>query len=185
MANPGAMAALVVAPISVGAILLVLSGAGKLRDSRPMAQALYSLGWPHHKAIVLGLGVAEMTAGVAALAWSGFGAIGVAVLYSAFAAFLCVVLLGPVQMTGCGCTGSTETPPTWAHCLLNTLVAACAAVGAGVNSPSALRVAVELKYAMPIYVVGVAVTAWLSYLLVMHAPRLFAGAYERPDPEGA
>lgn len=176
------MTALVVAPISVGAILLVLSGAGKLRDSRPMAQALYSLGWPHHKAVVLSLGVAEIAAGIAALAWSGFGTIGLAVLYSAFAAFLCVVLLGPAQMTGCGCTGSTETPPTWAHCLLDALVAACAAVGAGVNSPSVFRVAVELKYAMPIYVVGVAVAAWLAYLVVTHAPRLFAGAYDTLDP---
>lgn len=179
------VADLLVAPISVGALLLVLSGMGKLRDPRQLAQALYSLGWPHHTLVVWSLALAEVCAGAAALAVGGVGALGEAALFGSFAAFLGVVLLRRIPMSTCGCTGSNATPPTWAHCLLNLAVALCAGLGAVNNSPSMYRTAVDLRYTAPVYLVGVAATAWLGYLLVTHAPRLFANAYQMSDAEGA
>lgn len=176
---------LLVAPISVGALLLVLSGIGKLRNPDPMAQALYSLGWPHNAIVVRTLGSVEIAAGLAALAIGGVGALGEAVLYSSFAAVLAVVLLNDTPMSTCGCAGANATPPTWAHALLNLLVAVCAVGGAALGTPSIYRIARDLRYMMPVYVIGVCATAWLAYLIVTHAPRLFAKAYAMSDAEGA
>jgi hypothetical protein len=176
---------LLVAPISVGALLLVLSGLGKLRNPEPMAQALYSLGWSHHAIVVRTLGSVEIAAGLTALAIGGVGALGEAGLYGSFATVLAVILLKGIPMSTCGCAGANATPPTWAHALLNLLVAVCAVGGAALGTPSVYRVARELKYMMPVYVLGVCATAWLAYLIVTHAPRLFAKTYSISDAEGA
>lgn len=176
---------LLAAPISVGALLLVLSGVGKLRAPQPMAQALYSLGWPHHAVVVRAAGTVEVAAGAAALAVGGIGSLGEAVLYGLFAAFLAAVLLHHVPLSTCGCTGSTATPPTWAHTFLNLVVAASAVAGAALGAASIYRIGLELRYMLPIYLIGICATAWLAYLIVTHAPRLFARDYAMSDAEGA
>jgi hypothetical protein len=175
---------LLVAPISVGALLLVLSGVGKLRNPEPMAQALYSLGWPHYAIVVRTLGSVEIAAGLGALTIGGVGGLGEAVLYGSFGAVLAVVLLNDMPMSTCGCAGANATPPTWVHALLDLLVAACAVGGAALGTPSIYRIAGDLRYMMPVYVIGVCATAWLAYLIVTHAPRLFAKAYAMSDAEG-
>lgn len=181
-ASPGREAAstatdLLLGPLYVATLLLVASGVAKARNPIPTAQALLTAGWPHRPAFVRALGGVELAAAGTMLVEPRYGAAAVGALYGGFFAFLASVLLRDVDMASCGCTGATDTPPTWLHASFNLAVTACAAGGALLGARSTAGLVHVLGPSAVIFAVAVAIAAWLAYLIVQLGPRLFAPAY--------
>lgn len=125
-------------PALVAAALLALAGAQKLLDPVMTVGALRALRLPSSSALVragsaaeLGLGVAAVTVGGAALWWL------VALSYLGFAAFVVAALRHGTMLGSCGCFGREDTPPHGLHVMLNLVLAAIAA-GVATRSMEAL-----------------------------------------------
>lgn len=117
-------------PLHVLALVLVVSGFGKLTAPAPAATAMRDAGLPvpfrGRAASGVGLGVVEASIGAVALAvptWWAAAALGT--FYAALAAFV-VRLRSRDEEAGCGCFGSASTPPGTAHLVLNVSAAAVA-----------------------------------------------------------
>lgn len=167
------MAEGVVGPVYVAALLLTVSGLFKLRTPQPMAQALFTARLPHDNWLVRGAASAELVTSILVLVDGRLGAAAVAVLYFGFFAFIAWVLLMRIDLAFCGCLGSTQSPPTWAHAALNLVVSVFGVLGAWLGMPDVTAVVRQLGAMTPIFVIGVVFAGWLSYLIVTAAPRLF------------
>ena len=169
---------LAIAVVYVAGVLLAVSGIAKLRDPRPTAQSLYTAGWPSATAIIRAFGLAEVAGFVLLLARGRPGAIAEAALYGVFFLFIASTLIRKVSLASCGCAGATETPPSWAHAIMNALVTVAAAAVAVTRLGSVDSIVSRLGGLTAVFLIAAAATAWLTYLTVTAAPRLFA----RPVP---
>lgn len=120
-------------PLHLLALVLVVSGIGKVVDPWPPTGAMRDAGLPvpFRGRAVSGvvLGLVEAAIGLVALAvptWWAATAMGA--FYAALAAFV-VRLRRADGEAGCGCFGASSTPPGRAHLVLNGVAAA---VGFGV-----------------------------------------------------
>lgn len=149
--------------LAVASVLLVAAGAGKLVGPAPTAAALRGIGVRVPEAAVRGLGVVEIALGGAALLSSAaLPAVGVALVYGGFTAFVVVALRRAVP--GCGCFGSAGAAPSWAHAGFN-VVLACGALAAGLGGARSTR---DLVADHPIAVVPIAAGVVAGYLLLSH-----------------
>lgn len=153
--------------------MLALGGAAKLRRPEPTVRALWAARvavgvWP-----VRALGLVEVGLGAACLLAPVPGtALAMAVMYSAFAGF--VALLVARGATGsCGCAGSRDVPPSHLHSALNLAAAAVAASVAAVGLPGIVRFADGHGYLGVPFVIGTAAVAYLAYLAVAFLPAAF------------
>ncbi len=129
MPTDGVWTALAV-PYLAAAVLLVVSGAPKVRDPQPLANALRSAGLPSSRALARGAAGAEVVVGLGALAVpSRAGGMAVAVAYAAFTAFVVLALVRGGVLESCGCFGKADTPPSVLHAAVTALAALA---GAGV-----------------------------------------------------
>ena len=125
-------------PLHLLALVLVVSGFGKLAQPAPAATAMRDAGLPvpfrGRAASGIALGVVEASIGLVALAvptWWSAAALGG--FYAALAAF--VVRLRSIDGdAGCGCFGAASTPPGIAHLVLNSVAAVVGFVVALVTS---------------------------------------------------
>ncbi len=118
-------------PLHLLAAVLIVSGAAKLIDPAPAAIAMRDAGLPLPfrgrpvSGIVIGL--VEAAVGLVALAiptWWAASMLGA--VYLGFAAFI-LRLRSRDGEAGCGCFGSSSTPPGTAHLVLNLSAVAVAA----------------------------------------------------------
>lgn len=123
-------------PLHLLAVVLIVSGFGKLMHPAPAAAAMRDAGLPvpfRGRAVSgIGLGVVEASVGVVALAvptWWAATALGT--FYLALAGFV-LLLRSRDGDAGCGCFGAASTPPGTAHLVLN-VVAAGVAFGAALG----------------------------------------------------
>ena len=109
------------APFYAAAVVLAVSGATKLRDPSPAAQALRTAGLRATATTTRAIGVGELAVGIAALvAPVRVTAVALAVAYGAlfgFAAFVSARRPG----TDCGCFGTTSAPVGRAHLTIDVL----------------------------------------------------------------
>lgn len=121
-------------PVTAVMILLLIAGAQKIIDPSDTSGALRAARLPASPQLVRLLGFAEVGVGVVFLVWGGPIPVAMAaVLYAGFAWFVINALVRKLPIASCGCLGSTETPPTMVHVVMNT--AAVAVLIAGVVVP--------------------------------------------------
>lgn len=161
-------------PLHLLALVLVVSGIGKLVDPWPPTAAMRDAGLPvPFRGRAVGgyaLGALEAAIGLAALAvpeWWAAAALGG--FYAALAAFV-LRLRARDDSAGCGCFGASSTPPGVAHVVLNVSGAVFALVTAVAGVPDIVTVFdAGIGVAVP-YVALLAVGAGL----VLVAPALSA-----------
>jgi hypothetical protein len=153
------------APYLAGALLLVAAGLAKTREPLSLVRALRAAGLAV-RAPLLARWVRVLAAGEALL---GVGAVlrptpvlamGVALSYAAFTAFVVRALRGGSPLASCGCFGRTDTPPTPGHAVLTALLAVAA---------TAVAVGSTTAPGLPLLVVS-AVLAYVAYLALAVLP---------------
>jgi hypothetical protein len=103
-------------PYLASAALLVAAGGAKLRDPLSLMRALRLSRLPSSRPLVRAVAAGELALGVAAIVTgSAWAAVGVALSYAAFTAFVLVALRRGGALASCGCFGKADTPPTVLH----------------------------------------------------------------------
>lgn len=155
--------------VGVAGVLLVGSGIGKVARPAATATALGAVGLPAAPTTARVLGVGELGLGLAAMATGATPLVAlVAALYLGFAGFVALVLVRRVDLTTCGCFGSTAAPPSWLHLVVDLAIAGLVAAAAIDGVPTLADVA-DGGYAMGV-VLGVAA----GYALLVTVPALLA-----------
>ncbi len=157
-------------PYLAAAALLVAAGGAKLIDPQPLVRALRSVGVPVTGPLVrVGAAVELLLGLLAAATGSRPFALGVALSYAGFTAFVLVALRRGGVLASCGCFGKADTPPTRTHVAVTAGLAAVAAAVA-VRPLGALP---ELLSSQPgagvpllVATAAVAVTAYLVLALL-------------------
>jgi hypothetical protein len=165
-------------PALVAALLLAVAGAQKLLDPTMTVGALRAMHLPASPLLVrggaaleLGLGVAAIAVGGAALWWL------VAASYLLFAVFVVAALRRGTMIGSCGCFGRDDTPPHVTHVVLNVLLAAVAAITA-IRSPEAPLDALADDPAAAVGVLALsAVALFLLYAAYVDLPRTLAAGH--------
>jgi methylamine utilization protein MauE len=168
------------------AILLAVSGWAKLWQPGSAVRALRAAGLPSSVWIVRLLGVVEGAVGLGCLIAPGREpSAALAVLYLGFAGFLVRLLRSTDPPGSCGCVGAGEAPPTRLHVLLD-LGAALSGIAVAVRPlPGFLPFAADLGLAGLPFIAGVALTAYLTHLVLAYLPAVmwsFPG--ESPEDGG-
>jgi hypothetical protein len=119
-------------PLTAAALLLVLSGLGKLARPDVTADVLSTVGAPTPELPVRSLGAVELVAGGGVLldADHAVWPLLAAILYTAFAGFLLVVLWREPQVSSCGCFSGARVAPSPLHVGIDVGLAAVAAITA-------------------------------------------------------
>lgn len=113
-------------PYFMLATLLVVSGVPKLSNPASTTRALEGIGLPPKAWVGRLVGVSEIAAGVAVIAFGGrASALAFTALYAGFAGFIAIGIRSS-RVSSCGCFGAIDTPPSALH-----LAVDLAAVGIG------------------------------------------------------
>lgn len=141
-------------PFYAAAALLLVAGVQKVADPRPLVRAFRSVRLTVPTTVVRVLALAEALLGLVALiTGSAATALGVAVSYAAFTAFVLVARARGGVLASCGCFGKRDVPATRTHAGVTAAFAGAALTGA----PGALPLDVPLI----VTTAAVAVTAYL------------------------
>lgn len=131
-------------PLHLLAVVLVVSGLGKVMAPAPAATAMRDARLPvpfaGRAASGVALGVLEAATGIVGLAiprW--WAAVAVGTFYVAFGMFV-LRLRATDSTAGCGCFGASSTPPGTAHLVLNAVAAATAFAIAALGVPDIVDV---------------------------------------------
>jgi hypothetical protein len=167
-------------PFAIAAVLLVVGGAAKVWRPGDTARSLRGVG--------IALPVNAVRTGAAAEVVVGIGALTiaspvlpalVAVSYLAFTVFVVQALRSDVPISSCGCFGRIDTPPSRVHVVVDTVVAALAAVvalsGTDVTLPTVLP---DQPLAGVPFVMLVAIGTGLVFVAFTSLPRTLAAARE-------
>jgi len=119
------------APYLAAALLLLVAGVAKTRSPLSLVKALRAAGLPVRAPLlarwVRVIAAAEAAIGAAALAHpTRLLALGVAISYAGFTAFVLRALRSDSPLASCGCFGKLDTPPTPGHAVLTGLLALAA-----------------------------------------------------------
>ncbi len=176
-------------PLHLLAVVLVVSGIGKLIAPQPAADAMRDAALPvpfrGRAASGVGLGAIEASVGLVALSvptWWAAGALGA--VYLGFAGFI-LRLRAQDGAAGCGCFGSASTPPGTAHLVVNIVAAVTAFATAALGVPDIVDVFDDgLGVAIPyvsllavgaaLVLVGPALSSELGRVRSGDLPRAFA-----------
>lgn len=156
-------------PFVVALVLLAVAGGFKVWQPEPTTGALQAAGWPASDALARMLGLVELGLAAAAILIGGpVFALGAAVLYAGFAAFVVVALRRGLALQSCGCFGKVDTPPSWAHAVVN-LGAAVVCATTAILAPEPVAALLLDLSALPL-LVGVGVASYLMYVLLTIMP---------------
>jgi hypothetical protein len=162
-------------PFAIGAVLLILGGAAKVRAPHDTATAMRGVGVPATSGLIRIAALAEIAFGAYALAVGDNVAAGlVAVSYVVFAAFVAVALMKDAPIATCGCFGKADTPPSLVHVGCNLLLAAGALAVAIDPSAGIADVIRQQPMAGVPFVMLVTVGVGLTYLALTSLPRLLS-----------
>jgi hypothetical protein len=168
--------------LAVGSALLLVAGAGKLRDPTNTRQVLRAMDLPSARATVRALAVAEIAIGGGALAFgSPLTAALVAVAYVLFACFIVVLRHRAGPTVSCGCFGSAAINPGITHVAVNVTIAL--GIAAGIAGGGSLNVSqvVDMSPAGAVYALGLAALIRLTYVALTVLPNLLS-EYGRHGP---
>lgn len=164
-----------VGPLFIAAILLVVAGAPKVADPGDTTRAIRSVGLPATDGLVRILAVGEVVVGITVVAVGGpVPAALLATLYAGFAAFIVMAITRGGAVASCGCFGTPDTPPTYAHLILNVGAAAVGGAAALSGAPGLVDVLTTQPAAGVPFLGFVALGGWLGYLALTLLPRLQA-----------
>lgn len=171
----------VVAPsyfLAAGLLLL----AGLVKSARPdaTAQALLDAGSPGSRTLARGVGCVEIAAALwAVVAPARGGALALAAVYLAFAAFLGYVLRAHPEAGSCGCAGAKAVPPSRLHLALDVVAGTAGLAYAALAGPSFGAWMSSLGWTAVPILAGGALAGWLAVVAVTEAPIAFR-SWERP-----
>jgi hypothetical protein len=157
---------------AVALTLLAASGIAKLVDPDPTVGAMRAARLPSSRSLARALGVTEILAAAAGLAWGGIWLLGALGLYAGFAVFTLLAVKEKIPVQSCGCFGREDTPPTWAHVVFNGL--STVAIGYLVAVNRAPVPWSEPGGQILLFSVFGLIGAYLSYLLLVQLPRTLA-----------
>jgi Methylamine utilisation protein MauE len=161
-------------PFFAAATLLIVSGTAKLRTPDPARAALGAVHLPSALSIVWGVGLAEIGIGMWCLfAPTQASALSLALLYTAFAGIIAVLMRSANRVTSCGCVGGRDSPPSLAHIVVNAAAAATAAVVATAPPAGVLATAARLPLGGVPFLLGTGLIAYLAHLTVTYLPAVF------------
>lgn len=156
-------------PFAVSILLLLLAGAFKVWQPSPTTNAMDAAGLPNSDALTRGLGVLEIGSATAALVLGGWvPTILVSSLYIGFSIFVVRALRQGIAIQSCGCFGKIDTPPSWAHVVVNSC-AAGATAGFGLTARQPLAELLFTIDAIPL-LMAVGATSYLVYVLLAIMP---------------
>jgi len=159
-------------PFLVACGLLVVSGAGKVRDPEAASRALSAVGLPASGWMVRSGGALEAGLGLAAGCLAGAPlTLAVAAVYLAFAGFIVLTLRRGGSQASCGCFGRADARPSVTHVVLDAAGVA-AAFAAAASGPSVRLTAVlaQQPLAGVPFVVAAATAAYLVHLAFVFPP---------------
>lgn len=164
-------------PFAAAALLLVLSGAAKLRRPDGAVRALRALRWPANASLVRLLAIVEIVVGAAGVVVGGrAAAVLVALSYLGFTVFVALAIAQGEAVRSCGCFGAAGTPPTAYHLAMTTAAAAVAVVAAVAPVPAFT----EALGASPLLGLPLAVLtgccAWFAHAVLTLLPALSSRA---------
>jgi len=151
---------------AIFSLLLVITGVAKLLRPHDVEKALRALRLPTFAGAGLIIGAFEVAVGVGALFFQAALIIQTA-LYLIFAVWVVVALRREVPLASCGCLGRDDTPPTFAHIVLN-FMAVIFSFGAFLGDP--LQFQSGLAFASSLVVISAGVL--LSYVVLTDAAHL-------------
>lgn len=151
--------------------LLLIAGVQKVVDPSSTSGALRAARLPSRPGLVRLLGGVE--AGVAGwwlVAGGPLPAILAAAFYAGFAWFVINALVRKLPISSCGCLGSTETPPTVVHVIMNVTAVAVLLVAAMTPvAPLGGLAGVEWGVAVP-YLLLVGASVYMLYAMLTVLP---------------
>ncbi|MCL1594855.1 MAG: hypothetical protein M3132_10955 [Actinomycetia bacterium] len=171
---------LIAGPFHIVVGLLAIAGVAKLARPAATADVARAAGIPASQAVVRIFALLEVGAAATALVFGGWqAALGIALLYGAFAVFVIMLSVRGIETAGCGCFGQeTEEPPGRIHVGLDLVAAAIALLAVASPVPDLASVlAVQPLAGMP-YIGFVLMGVWLSMVVLTEFPRLMRIASE-------
>jgi uncharacterized membrane protein YphA (DoxX/SURF4 family) len=167
-------------PVLVLTALLALAGAFKIRRPAPTAGALRAIGLPGRPALVRLLGAGELALGSATLVTGARPLLAlVAAAYLAFAAFVAAALMSGSPVQSCGCFGRPDTPPSAVHLVANLVAAVTLLVAAAGDLPHPSSVIADQPWHAIPFVLLVAISVELAYLVLTALPAVLVPARTR------
>jgi hypothetical protein len=88
-------------------------------------------------------------------------------MYAGFAGWIHLALRRDVPLASCGCLGKDDTPPTWAHLVMN-LIASGVSVAAATEGPLMILDGIGAVAQVAVIAVGV----FLAYIVLTDGARL-------------
>jgi hypothetical protein len=167
----------VAAPYLATALLLVVAGLAKTRDPLSLVRALRAAGLrvraPLLARLVRVAAAGEALLGLAAICRpGGLLAVGVAVSYAGFTAFVIRAMRTGSPLASCGCFGKADTPPTATHAVVTAACALIALVAAAQPAGLLPDLLVHQPWAGLPLLVMTAVLGYLTYLCLALLPLL-------------
>lgn len=164
------MSPFLVAPFFVSAVLLTAAGWNKLFRPAPTRDLLQALSLPLSRCLAAALAALEISVGSLALLYpSPRSSASLAVLYSALTLFL-IYLRFSHPNRSCACLGSSHSPSSTTHIVLNATAVVIAIALTATGGPDLYALAKEQAYALPVYAAGLVAASWLVYLTVRWLP---------------
>lgn len=168
-------------PYLAVAVLVGVAGAAKVLSPRPTAGALRAAGFPSSEMVVRVLGAAELTIAILAMATGTWvGAVPLAVAYLGFAWFSWSAIRNGRALSGCGCFGRPDTPPTHLHIVVNLGAALVSAAVAVWPVGGVAEVLGGLGIDATAMLTSVAAAVVLLYALLAELPRTRSGVRGTP-----
>jgi hypothetical protein len=158
-------------PFAAACVVLAFAGTAKIRRPIAVRPAATALKLPSSPAAIRTLGVVEAGAALAGLATGGAAAAAVAAIYGVLA-LVAWRLLVRAPGTACGCLGTTDTPVTATHVVVNLAAAIAAILATGAGSP--LAAVGSGSWSRVAFVLLVGCCAWLVASAFEALPALVA-----------
>jgi hypothetical protein len=156
-------------PFAAACLVLAFAGLAKIRRPAGTRSAAAASGLPASNVAVRALGVIELGAALAGIAFGRGAAIAVAALYLGLTV-VAARLLARAPDTNCGCLGASDAPVSVAHVIVDGAAVVAAVLASFGDSPLAAAgtsVAVRLAF-----LAAIGCCAWLAGQLLDALPTL-------------
>lgn len=170
----GLLAQMLGPPVAAAAMLLLAGGWSKLRTPGHLSSVMRQLGVPLRPSMVRILGAGEVTIGIFCMAAPSRSSLAaMAVMFGCFAAFATYVRLDPrgSGVSSCGCLGSDDVAPSWAHVTIDAVAALTAMASSAIGPSGLLHTARRMGLPGVVLVAGTTGLAYVCYLTFSYFPR--------------
>jgi len=156
-------------PFAAACLVLAFAGFAKIRRPSGTRSAAVAVGLPASAVAVRALGVVELGAAAAGIAFGGVPALVVAGLYLGLTV-VAARLLARSPGTNCGCLGASDSPVSRAHVIVDGVAVVAALLASLGDSPlAAAGTSVAVRVA---FLVAIGCCAWLAGQVLDALPAL-------------